>query len=685
MSRRTKLYASLAALGIALAIALGYALLEHRTAPVSPTEVVPPNWQTARKSPMHEAHIERGKVACAKCHTAGFAEKPSEATCAGCHEQAAAHAHRGDAKAPTTCLTCHAFAAGKTEATCVGCHGAGAGAGANAKASANEAARAAHALARHVSKDVACNACHNVHGDKAAKTRTALADCTACHTSVKVEHGRVAAAASGEEDAGEPFDAAVMRFASDSRASVSLRDGGTTPTSRACAACHAPHTTGAQARESCVTCHVGGEGARAHGSDAAAKSGELMVAGFAPRIEPRGKHVAGHAACVTCHEPHRVEKAEVRRCEECHADHRGALTAGAAAGAAGPAGAPAARAKGHTACTGCHAPHAPAEAKASCTNAGCHAGKVALAAPRVAAHAACESCHDPHKPTESPALACARCHGDVQPKHPQFASKTAAASTCIGCHSPHGGNASASASAHASAQACSSCHTKAHGDRGFHAGGVACVACHKPHDFASRLIRNAAGGPAHGMPAPAAKAEEAALCASCHAPKAAAVAARPGHAECGACHGAPHSPVKKPSCATCHAQETATALHGHDACSQCHDSHSGSLGTHAACTSCHADKSKQQHGSIAGGCANCHAPHGPKGVTKPPACTTCHATPTLDGLHSVAAHNANCDACHGSHSEARSDRATCTSSCHVDRRDHQPAAKVCKGCHMFRK
>ena len=203
----------------------------------------------------------------------------------------------GDAKAPTTCLTCHAFGAGKTEATCVGCHGAtagggaggGAGGAANANASGSEAARSAHALARHVSKDVACNACHNVHGDKALKTRTALADCTACHTSVKVEHGRVAAAASGEEDAGEPFDAAVMRFASDSRTSMSLRDGGTTPTSRACAACHAPHTTGVQARESCAKCHVGGEGARAHGTDAAAKSGELLVAGFAPRIEPRGK------------------------------------------------------------------------------------------------------------------------------------------------------------------------------------------------------------------------------------------------------------------------------------------------------------------------------------------------------------------------------------------------------------
>ena len=289
MTRRTKIYGLLAALVVALVLAVGLALVLHRNAPVTPTEAVPLQWQTARKSPMHEAHVNGAKVACATCHTGGFEQKPTEASCATCHEKAAAHAHRGDAKAPTTCLTCHAFAAGTTEATCVGCHAAaGAGAKANANASESEPARAAHALARHVSKEAACNACHDVHGDKAAKTRTVLADCTACHTSVRVEHGRVAAAASGSEDAGEPFDAAVMRFASDSRASTGLRDGGNTPTARVCSSCHAPHTTGAQARDACATCHVGGAQARSHGSDADVKSGDVLLAGFAPRFEPRG-------------------------------------------------------------------------------------------------------------------------------------------------------------------------------------------------------------------------------------------------------------------------------------------------------------------------------------------------------------------------------------------------------------
>lgn len=640
MTRRTRILVTLGALVVAIALAVTFAVIQHRTPPVSPTQTVPSTWQTARTMTMHETHLAK-TVACASCHVAGFETKPTEAVCTGCHAEAAAHAHHGNPQAPTTCATCHAFAKGAQDATCVSCHGAGA-ASPMSEAGSTDAARASHALARHIAKDTACSACHDVHGGAPAKPRTVLANCQACHTSTTAQHGRVA----------------------------TLADAGTAETSRVCSACHAPHAPAAAANESCATCHVGGAATRARGSDDAAKSGEILLAGFAPRIEPRGPHVAGHAACTTCHEPHRAEKADAKRCEDCHADHRAATTAA-----------------GHTACTGCHAPHAPTEARASCATAGCHAGKAVLAAASVKAHAACASCHDPHNPTASPALACVRCHENVQSKHPGLGGQAPGAATCIGCHAPHGPTTTTTGVASSAAtKACSSCHKQAHGgDRALHAGGVACTTCHKPHDFASQLLHNAAGGPAHGLPAPAAKGEEAALCATCHAAMTAAVAARPGHAECGACHGAPHRPVKKPACASCHAQETASAPRGHSQCTQCHDAHSGSLGTHVACVSCHADKPKEHHGSIAGGCASCHTPHGPKGVLTPPACVTCHAKPTLDGLHSIAAHNGNCASCHSSHGPVKSDRATCTTSCHADRRNHQPDALVCKGCHMFRK
>ena len=556
MSARTKVVASVMALVIAVAVAAVLALVERRPAPVSPKDAVPLAWQSARLSPMHEAHVERGKLACTACHTSGFAQDPTDSSgpkalgpelsagCPSCHETEASRAHHGSDEKPTSCLTCHAFGAGKTAAAC-----------------------------------------------------------TSCHASVL--HGGIGADVAGA-------------------------DGGS---SAICASCHVPHgPKEKKASDGCASCHVDGPPVRAEA---------------APHVEPRGRHVAGHAACTTCHEAHRATKEAVARCESCHGDHR-AATNGAA----------------HAACTTCHTPHAPGEAKVSCASTGCHAGKSALAAPRVAAHADCRSCHDPHEPEASPALACVRCHEDVKPKHPAFASKTAGASPCVGCHAPHAG-------ASAGARACSGCHTAAHSDQGFHRGGVVCTSCHKPHEFGSHLLRND-------------RAEEGALCGSCHEAKAHAVAARPGHAVCGGCHGAAHAPTPKPACATCHAQETKTAPAGHATCTQCHEAHSGDLGKHAECTSCHAAKKEQQHGAIPGGCASCHAPHGPKGPQTPPACSTCHSTPKLPGLHSISAHGANCASCHTSHGPPRSDRATCTSTCHADRRDHQPAAKVCKGCHIFR-
>jgi hypothetical protein len=664
MKARTKKLAALAALLVVLAVAVTVALVTHRTAPVTPSDFVPTTWEAARTAPMHAAHVGREKIACTECHTSGFEAKPSEASCTKCHAGAAAHAHRGAERAPTPCLTCHVFGAGKQAATCVECHGPTA----KDQPATSDAARATHELARHVTNEAACTACHDVHGEP-GKTRVVLPDCTACHATTTVAHGRVAAGPHGAPDAGETFDAAVSRYALDARAAAGLREAGATLAGGTCTSCHAPHAAAASAREACASCHVGGH--EEHASTEDAKTERLLVAELAPRIEPRGRGVAGHQACITCHAPHSARKADAREaCATCHADHRGAMGV-----------------SGHAACTGCHAPHAPAEAGSSCASSACHAGKVALAAPRVAAHAACESCHDPHRPTESPALACARCHGEVQPKHPAFASKTASASACVGCHAPHPAAAALAKSAGGAptSAACSSCHTKARGDRALHAGGVACAACHVPHDFGSTFVR-AAGAKAHGSAAaPGTKLAAAALCATCHAPKAAAVASRPGHADCESCHGPAHTPSKKPACATCHAQETASAPRGHAVCTQCHEAHSGSLGTHVSCTSCHAEKAKAQHASLPNGCASCHRPHGPKGLAAPPTCASCHASSKLDGLHGVAAHAASCASCHASHAPPRSDRTTCTSACHVDRRNHQPEAKVCNGCHMFRK
>ena len=189
--------------------------------------------------------------------------------------------------------------------------------------------------------------------------------------------------------------------------------------------------------------------------------------------------------------------------------------------------------------------------------------------------------------------------------------------------------------------------------------------CHRPHEF--RL----AGAGAN-------------LCATCHEAKRNATSARPGHAACASCHGEAHAPVATPSCAPCHAEPTRTAPRGHAACTSCHDAHSGSLGARAACTSCHEAKAKAPHAAVPGSCRTCHRPHGPKGPAKPAPCTSCHAPSSLSGLHAARGHS-TCSTCHSAHAAPRSDRATCTSGCHEDRREHQPDAKRCAGCHLFRR
>jgi hypothetical protein len=128
---------------------------------------------------------------------------------------------------------------------------------------------------------------------------------------------------------------------------------------------------------------------------------------------------------------------------------------------------------------------------------------------------------------------------------------------------------------------------------------------------------------------------------------------------------------------------------GHRECARCHRDHDGVLLPAARCESCHADR-RTGHGAAAPrgrlgeGCATCHRAHGPSGVAAPPTCQSCHAAGTLPGQHRIPAHRA-CGRCHSAHeAEPRADRATCTASdCHRDRRDHEPTAERCNGCHVF--
>jgi predicted CXXCH cytochrome family protein len=309
----------------------------------------------------------------------------------------------------------------------------------------------------------------------------------------------------------------------------------------------------------------------------------------------------------------------------------------------------------------------------------------ALASERVSAHAECTSCHDPHpnvggqKTSASPGKACVRCHAETKASHPVAPSSAASADrgACVGCHPPHQKSSVNAGLASDSPQAvpCTSCHANAPDDRALHGHGgkTACTQCHSPHAF--KL---------------ASRPDKRQLCAKCHASEVAATTTRAGHADCNGCHGSAHTPTPRPPCQSCHADESHSASRGHTNCTSCHDAHSGALGVNASCTSCHANKKNALHARLAlaappGGesCTTCHRAHGPKGPSVPAPCTSCHSRASLGGLHSRDEH-ARCESCHSAHLAPRSDRATCTGSCHTRERGHQPGATSCKGCHLFR-
>lgn len=459
------------------------------------------------------------------------------------------------------------------------------------------------------------------------------------------------------------------------------RDGFKNPGTGVCARCHAKEVSfahrggpGAEAT-SCLSCHAFAPDrpepkcidCHARGQDGAAAIVQHAAADCARCHRVHDSPSTAVAECTGCHEERAAEHerhAGSNGCRDCHRVHEPAAAALQACPTchAQPAGP---RPAGHESCVGCHAPHSfVAGGSNACLR--CHGNKPTLAAAFVPAHGMCTSCHAPHAPGEA-ATSCIGCHDDVRVEH---GSRDA----CVTCHTPHGENPNVPATA------CTRCHTRlpapeaaadARGmafvptsDTSAHAGGTACVTCHIPHEFLPESPQVA--------------------CTRCHARETSLVATRAGHQNCSDCHGAlvAHAPAKAPACGTCHRAEQASAPIGHATCVGCHDPHAGQ--PTPACASCHRNEASGAHESIQGGCETCHRPHGPQGPASPPLCTSCHARSSLPALHAASGH-AECTKCHVTpHAPARDDRATCT-GCHSDRRDHQPQAAVCRGCHVFRK
>ena len=443
------------------------------------------------------------------------------------------------------------------------------------------------------------------------------------------------------------------------------RDGFKNPGSAPCARCHATeaktgHGGKVEAKAECLTCHVFAPTEKApvcmdchakaegklpgivhHKTDCASchrphQALSIVAADCTSCHKERAPEHAAHAgsqACADCHNPHESAAVAEASCVGCHEQARQAPAAG------------------HPKCEGCHEPHSFV-ATGTSTCVGCHGNKPTLLASTEPKHAICISCHAPHDPG-SAASSCKGCHQDVSVAH-------GSQGACVSCHKPHPANPLLKV------QACTTCHGAiANADTKVHGPGLSCDSCHHPHDFT----------PPRG----------AGLCVTCHATETARAASSQGHRVCATCHGTDiHRPVPSPGCATCHKAEASSAPPGHQACVSCHEPHSATQKAGATCVTCHAKEAKGNHESVKAGCATCHRPHGPGGPATPPGCVTCHARATLPALHSVAAH-ANCASCHSSHGPTRSDRATCTTGCHADRRTHQTDAPVCSGCHVFQR
>lgn len=433
-----------------------------------------------------------------------------------------------------------------------------------------------------------------------------------------------------------------------------------------CLSCHKPHETPSAEAQGCATCHAG-----IHAEH------QGLTADAAPSDEV---HRAAHS-CTDCHaKTHAKAALAVQSCQQCHAEREPRVPASALFGTPN---------HGHDACVSCHKPHAfSKQATQPCQS--CHANQRALPAAG-GGHARCEGCHQPHNVRVSAQRSCKGCHQALKSDHPPSSPNH----SCTDCHRAHPGAKPAIA-------ACESCHTQVSAPQSaafIHGEGLSCVSCHKPHAFKGSVrgkvscrgchvdkFEATSASPTHGdcsachgglphQPGPAAK-----DCGGCHQTQHQQV--NRGHTRCLSCHDA-HSGAPSRGCATCHSTERQTAPAGHQDCRSCHDAHKGSLLPDKSCSNCHQKQQTGPHGSIQGGCGNCHRPHGPMGPFKVPNCTTCHQQATLPALHKVKEHQ-RCSDCHTAHDRLAAGGTSDCLSCHEkQRKDHFPQTKNCRGCHLF--
>lgn len=392
----------------------------------------------------------------------------------------------------------------------------------------------------------------------------------------------------------------------------------------------------------CYTCHVFGAQPDVFGAWHCSR----CHGPYQTEANPQGLSMHTTVPCENCHNPHKPISQTIRQCDDCHdkvnLKHGNLKLSGGCTGCHGghrlatqaeacmschrseqpiiPS--TATFVGGHESCTNCHHPHSFTPTTASRCN-DCHKGVRVLAQNVARPHRDCTSCHRPHDVRAAATSACKTCHEDISPTHPPSNK-----GDCVGCHQPHPARITQLA------LRCSQCHQEAQSDRSFHAGNTPCTGCHQPHRFDLSAIGDRA------------------LCKRCHAAQIRLTSRNMGHASCLGCHqGTVHELGSPVACASCHEDKLANSPSGHTQCLKCHEPHSGNVLPNTRCLGCH-------------------------DATQLPGLHRLPNVPLGEG-------HTKCTVCHGIHqTRVRADRATCV-TCHEDKVNHQPDAKVCSGCHTF--
>jgi hypothetical protein len=642
------------------------------------------NWPEVSATEGHKGHRAVKDTDCLSCHSefAHKLDRPTERTCLKCHDSLRLH---GKASAPETetCMSCHGFAYTPREnrksiaTVCRACHAD------DKSMKGATTAKTPESMTVFGDKTVHgglnCKLCHDPHGKKKAPGSEGRDFCVRCHQLDLLSFP-------GDKDGPEahrkcdgchvPHAARdqVLTLCSKCHEKITKPAGAEKPTAlahKSCASCHRPHLW-KPPLNGCVPCHeqqahlVQMRSPPQHGTCTSCHQAHGPKPTGAVCIDCHSKtkknHVAlapeKHRDCTTCHSPHTPAPSEAKTaCAQCHKTQLSDVVRGPV---------------GHSkqGCFGCHSSHDSPKAKAEVC-ATCH-GPVAksVAAAPTAEHRACTSCHAPHRfSIENGKDTCLACHGaEPAGKGRKAASGVAAVvidpagthkGNCKDCHARHGSPAvpkTACFTCHAQVQAQFTAINPTHG---------ACASCHLPHKPAGGAI---------------------ARCAGCHEPQATAASKWPtksAHAgPCSGCHQQHDAKVVK-SCADCHDKQSKSATGSKHQCAQCHAPHKAPPGTGTAwwgkCESCHSAQTLavKDRGFKHSDCKSCHAPH----RFAAPTCSSCHDM-SKRGLHSGKQHS-KCGDCHETHAKSAFTRAQCL-KCHEDKRDHQPAAKVCQGCHVFK-